>query len=56
MGFQFAGFFAQGEQALLDVALARWPGCQGRLIRKPFQGFGIAVPARALTDGDMDEE
>lgn len=29
MGFQFAGFFAQGERALLDAALARWPVVMG---------------------------
>lgn len=31
-------------------------GCDGRLIIEPFHGFGIAVPSRALTDGDTDEE
>jgi len=56
MGFVFAGFFAQGDQTLLDAALARWLGCQGRLISEPFHGFGIAVPSRALAYEDTDEE
>lgn len=56
MGFKFAGFFARGERALLNAALARWTGCRGRLISEPFLGFGIAVPSRALTYGDTDEE
>ncbi len=56
MGFQFAGFFAQGERTLLDDALNRWPSCDGRRITEPFQGFGIAVPSYALTYGDTDEE
>jgi hypothetical protein len=47
MGFQFAGFFAQGEQTLLEAALDRWPGCHGRLITELFHGFGVAVPESA---------
>lgn len=56
MGFQFAGFFAQAQSEVLADALQRWPGCRGRLITGPFHGFGIAVPSRALTYGDTDEE
>lgn len=56
MGFEFAGFFAQGDRMLLEAALDRWPGCDGRLITEPFHGFGIAAPSRALTYGDTEEE
>lgn len=41
---------------ILDAALDKWPGCDGRLIIEPFHGFGIAVPSHALTYGDTVEE
>lgn len=56
MGFEFAGFFAQGDRMLLEAALDKWPGCDGRLVTEPFHGIGIAVHSRALTYGDTEEE
>ncbi|HEV2459485.1 MAG TPA: hypothetical protein VGS80_14100 [Ktedonobacterales bacterium] len=56
MGWQFADFFAQADPSVLEAALATWPECRGRLIVDPFPGIGVAVPERALTDGDSDEE
>ena len=56
MGFQFAGFFAQAQPAILKAALRRWPGCCGRMITEPFRGIGVAVSPYALTYGDSDRE
>ena len=56
MGWQFAGFFAWADPSVLEAALSMWPECHGRLIVDPFPGIGVAVPERALTYGDSDEE
>jgi hypothetical protein len=51
MAYEFAGFFARAELAVLEDALAAWSGCRGRTITEPFLGIGVAVPDRALTYG-----
>ena len=56
MGFRFAGFFAQAQPEVLAAALRAWPNCQGRPITEPFRGLGVAVPVRALTNGNTEEE
>jgi hypothetical protein len=52
MGYQFAGFFACADTGVINAALERWPGMQGRLISEPFHGIGLAVPEKALTYGE----
>jgi hypothetical protein len=37
MGYQFAGFFAQGNQSISAAACQTWTGVVGRLISEPFQ-------------------
>jgi hypothetical protein len=44
MGYQFTGFFCDGDGTVLDAALDRWPFCVGRVIRSPFHGVGIRCP------------
>jgi hypothetical protein len=41
MGYVFSGFFA-ADPSLLGRALEQWPTCRGRIIERPFWGFGIA--------------
>jgi hypothetical protein len=53
MGWQFAGFFARADAAIMTAALERWPGMRGRIITEPFVGIGVAVPEKALTYGEQ---
>ena len=48
MGYQFTGFFCDGDETVLKTALERWPFCVGRVIRSPFHGIGLRCP-------DLDE-
>jgi hypothetical protein len=44
MAYEFTGFFAAGDAAMLDHALRTWPFCRRRLISVPFVGIGVAAP------------
>lgn len=50
MAYEFVGFFARADGAVLDHALHTWPSCRGRLITVPFGGIGVAAPDRLHAD------
>jgi hypothetical protein len=44
VGFQFRGFFSDGDQAAMAAAVSRWPFCAAKPIDAPFRGFGLRAP------------
>jgi hypothetical protein len=44
MGYQFAGFFCDGDDTVLRAARNRWPFCVGKAITTPFRGIGLRCP------------
>lgn len=44
MGYQFTGFFSDGDEAVLRAALDRWTFCVGKVIKSPFLGIGLRCP------------
>jgi hypothetical protein len=44
MGYQFTGFFCDGDETVLKSALDRWPFCVGKVIRSHFHGIGLRCP------------
>jgi hypothetical protein len=44
MGYRFRGFFSDGDVAVMEAALARWPFCKGKTFASPFNGFGLCAP------------
>ncbi len=44
MGFQFRGFFSDGNEPVMAAAVGRWPICAAKAIAAPFRGFGLRAP------------
>ncbi len=57
MGYRFEGFFSDGNEAIRDAALARWPFCTAKAIKSPFRGFGMRAPdPEQVAESDDDYE
>jgi hypothetical protein len=55
MAYRFRGFFSDGDVAVMEAALARWPFCKGKTIASPFNGFGLSAPDPDR-EAESDEE
>lgn len=44
MAYDFSGFFARADEAVIEAARERWTECEGRVITVPFQGIGVTSP------------